>query len=164
MTRAWATQGARECTDSLLAISTVAAAATVLSRQKLRACFNGLCDRLREELERNPCVHDVLSVELQVVLNLYYLAGTSEYRTIRNLFGIAKFTVCECVQRVCSAIEDQLFSTYVKIPEGEAINEVIDGYKKFGFSNCGGATDGTHITITAPKDHRADISKPMSRE
>ena len=30
-----------------------------------RACFNGLCDRLREELQRNPHVHDVLSVELQ---------------------------------------------------------------------------------------------------
>ena len=52
-----------------------------------RACFNGLCaDRLREELQRNPRVHDVLSVELQVAATLYYLAGTSEYRTIGNLF------------------------------------------------------------------------------
>ena len=89
----------------------LAAAATVLSREKTGACFNGLCDILREELERNPRVHDVLSVVLQVALNLYYLAGTSEYRTIGNLFGIAKFTVWECVQRVCSAIEDKLFST-----------------------------------------------------
>ena len=89
-----------------------------------------------------------LSVELQVAVNLYYLAGTSaEYRTIGNLFGIAKITVCKCVQRVCSAIEDKLLSTctYVKIPEGEALNEVIEGYKKFGFPS-GGAIDGTHIT------------------
>ena len=33
----------------------LAAAATVLSREKTRALLNGLCDRLREEFERNPC-------------------------------------------------------------------------------------------------------------
>ena len=82
-------------------------------------------------------MHDVLSMELQVAVALYCLAGTSEYRTIGNLFGIAKSTVCECVQRVCSVIVDKLFSTYVKFPEGEALNEVIDGYRIFGFPNCG---------------------------
>ena len=124
----------------------LAAAATVLSREKTRTCFNGLCDRLREELERNPRVHDVLLVELQV--NLYYLAGTSKYRTMGNLFGIAKFTVKGYVRRS---------STYVKIPEGEALNKVIERYKKIGFLNCEGAIDGTHIMIIATKEHHADI-------
>ena len=81
-----------------------------------RACFNGLCDRLREELQRNPRVHDALSVELQeaVTCTLYYmyLTGTSEYGTIGNLFRIAKSTVCESVQMVyvCSAIVDKLLN------------------------------------------------------
>ena len=38
-----------------------------------RACFNGLCDRLREELQRNLRVHDALSVELQEAVTLYYM-------------------------------------------------------------------------------------------
>ena len=47
----------------------------------------------------NPRVHDVLSMELQVAVTCtYYLAATSEYRTFRNLFGMAKSTVCECVK------------------------------------------------------------------
>ena len=77
-----------------------------------RACFNGLCDRLREELQRNPRVHDALSVELQEAVTLYYmyLTGTSEYGTIGNLFKIAKSTVCESVQMVCSAIVDKLLN------------------------------------------------------
>ena len=123
----------------------LAAAATVLSREKTRACFNGLYDRLREELEGNPRVHDILSVELQVAVNLYYLAGTSKYRTIGNLFGIVKVTVCECVQRVCSALEYKLLSTYVKIKEGEALNDLIDGYKKFGFQNF--LINGIHVNF-----------------
>ena len=47
----------------------------------------------------NPRVHDVLSVELQVAVNLYYLPGTYEYRTIGNRLGIAKIIDCECVKR-----------------------------------------------------------------
>ena len=121
-----------------------------------KACFNNLCDRLREQLQRDPRVHAVLSVEQQVAITLYYLAGTSEYRTIGNLFGIAKSTVCECVKRVCSAIVDKLFTVFVKFPEGDELTGVIDGYKKFGFPNCGGAIDGTHIPIIAPSEHHAD--------
>ena len=123
-----------------------------------RACFSGLCARLRGELQRNPRGHDVLSMELQVAAALYYmyLAGTSEYRTIGNLFGIAKSTFCECVQRVYSGIVDKLLSTYVKFPEGEALHDVICGYRKFGFPNCGSAIYGTHIPIITPKEHHAD--------
>ena len=41
-------------------------------------------------------MHDVLSVELQVAATLYYLAWTSEYRTIGNLFGIAVHCLRMC--------------------------------------------------------------------
>ena len=46
---------------------------------------------------------------------------------------------------------------YHNIQKGEPLNEVIEGHEKFGFPNCEGAIDGTHITIIAPKGHRADI-------
>ena len=37
-----------------------------------RACFNGLCDRLREELQRNPRVRDAISLELQLAVTLEF--------------------------------------------------------------------------------------------
>ena len=51
-------------------------------------------------------------MELQEAVTLYYmyLTGTSEYGTIGNLFRIAKSTVCESVQMVCSAIVDELLN------------------------------------------------------
>ena len=63
-------------------------------------------------------VHLVLSVELQVAVTLYFLARTSEYKTVRNLFGIANSTACECVERVCSTIVDELDQR--KIPRGKS--------------------------------------------
>ena len=120
-----------------------------------RASFDSLCDKLREQLQRDARVREVLSVELQVAVTLYFSAGTAEYRTIGNLFGLAKSTVCECVKRVSSAIVDELFELYVKFPEGNDLNEVVDGYSKFGFPYCGGAIDGTHISIIAPTEHHA---------
>ena len=91
-----------------------------------------------------------------MTVTLYYLAGTSEYRTIGKLFGIAKSTVCECVKRVCSVIVDELFTMYVKFPKGDELTEVLDGYKKFGFPNSGSAIDGTHIPFIVPLEHHAD--------
>ena len=57
---------------------------------------------------------------------------------------------------------DKLFSTYVKFPDS-GDNEVIDGYRIFGFRNCGGAINGAHIPIIAPKEHHADYVRYTTR-
>ena len=59
-----------------------------------RASFDSLCDKLRKQLQRDACVREVVTVELQVIV-LLRLGD----RTIGNLFGIAKSTVCVLVKR-----------------------------------------------------------------
>ena len=44
-------------------------------------------------------------------------------------------------------------SKYVKFPSREGIAEVVSGFEnKFGFPQCTGAVDGTHIPIFAPEE------------
>ena len=46
---------------------------------------------------------------------------------------------------------------YIKVPTGDALKEVIYGFEhKWGFPQCGGAVDGTHIPIMSPRDFPAD--------
>ena len=50
-------------------------------------------------------------------------------------FGIGKSTVCEIVVEICQDIADKLLSKYVKIPQGNLLKEVIEGFESFvGFS------------------------------
>ena len=77
---------------------------------------------------------DFVSVELLVAVMLG-LRSTGH--------GVAKPTGSVCVKRICSAIFDELFDINVKFSEGNDFTEVINGYKRFGFLNCGAAIDGT---------------------
>lgn len=58
-----------------------------------------------------------------------------------------------CVHKVCTTINDNLLQRYVSFPSGEDLKTVIRGYKdRWGFPNCGGAIDGTHVPIIAPAE------------
>lgn len=73
------------------------------------------------------------------------------------MFGVAKGTVCVIVNDVCQAIVKVLLSKYVKFPSGEGIAEVVSGFEsKYGFPQCIGAVDGTHIPILAPEECAKD--------
>ena len=44
-----------------------------------------------------------------------------------------------------------------KSPNGDSLKEVINGFEhKWGFPQCAGAVDGTHIAITSLHDFPAD--------
>jgi hypothetical protein len=58
----------------------------------------------------------------QVAVTLYWLASSAEYRTIGNLFGVGKSTVCSIVHKVCEAIYEDLLNVYVKFPTGDELN------------------------------------------
>ncbi len=50
-----------------------------------------------------------------------------------------------------------LLPQYIKMPSEERLRDITDGFlTKFGFPNCGGVIDGTHIPIIAPKMHHTD--------
>ena len=66
-------------------------------------------------------------------------------------------TVCIVTKEVCAAIVDKLLPKYIRIPRDEGLREVVDGFKrKWGFPQCAGAVDGTHIPIISPEDFHAD--------
>ena len=58
---------------------------------------------------------------------------------------------------MCAAIVRKLLVKYIKIPTGDGLKEVVDGFKhKWGFSQCAGAVDGTHIPIVSTEECPAD--------
>ena len=98
-----------------------------------------------------------ISVEQRIAITLWRLATTTDYRTIGHLFGVSKMAVCLIVKEVCSAIVEVLLLRYIKVPTGNSLKEVIHGFKhKWGFPQCAGAVDGTHISIMSPRDFPAD--------
>ncbi|XP_064384383.1 uncharacterized protein LOC135333340 [Halichondria panicea] len=96
-------------------------------------------------------------VEKRVAITLWYLATNSDYRTIGHLFGVSKATVCIVVKEVCAAIVDVLMPRCVRIPTGHDLRTVVDGFENdFGFPQCAGVVDGTHIPIVSPEYCPAD--------
>jgi len=87
---------------------------------------------------------------------VWYLATDADYRTIGHLYGISKASVCLIRKDVCHAIVKVLLPKYIKITAGSALTDVMSGFEKRGFPNCGGAIDGTHIPIEAPQDSPSD--------
>ena len=70
-----------------------------------------------------------IAVEQRVAMTLWFLATPCEYRTIAHLFGIARSTVCEIVQETCELIVRALLHKYIHFPNGEKLNELVDGFK-----------------------------------
>ena len=59
-------------------------------------------------------------------------------------------------KEVSSAIK-LLLPRYILFPIGAALREAVDGFKsEYGFPQCAGAVDGSHIPIISPKECLAD--------
>ena len=120
--------------------------------------FTYLCNELRHTIQKKDTVmRKAIPVEQRVALTLWRLATTADYRTIGHLFGISKPAVCVIVKDVCSAIVKVLLPRYIKVPTGDSLKEVLHGFEhKWGFPQCAGAVDGTHIPIISPRNFPAD--------
>ena len=119
-----------------------------------KASFIQLCNELRPYLlKQTTQMRKPLTVEAQLGVTLYYLSDEAHYRKIANGFGIGKATVSKIIRRVCYVISKILGPKYIRMPntKREIMTSVSNFYKKFGFSECLGAVDGTHIDIKQPK-------------
>lgn len=79
---------------------------------------------------------------------MYWLASSAKHRTIANLFGVGTST---------TANAENLLEKYAKYPADDDLQHVIDGFgRTWGFPNCAGNVDGTHVPIIAPKSADSD--------
>ena len=66
-------------------------------------------------------------------------------------------TVGAIVTETCYVIATHLLPKYVKIPQGDALREIVHGFEHcWGFPQAVGAIDGSHIPIIRPQESASD--------
>ena len=96
-------------------------------------------------------------VQQHVPMTLWRLGANVEYRTISHLFGVGLSSVCAIGHEVCEAIVTTLGHRYIRIPQGNGIQKIVDGFlSRWQFPQCAGAVDGTQIPILAPAENHTD--------
>ena len=117
-----------------------------------------ICNELREHIKKKDTfMRQSISVEKRVAVTIWRLATNVEYRSIGHLFGISRASVCCIVHEVCEQIVELLMPKYIKWPTGEHLTDVIHVFEqKWGYPQCAGAVDGSHIPILAPEEFHND--------
>ena len=122
--------------------------------------FIALADEIRPYLQpgRSPRGLDVLSVEKQLALTLYFLKDQGLLSMTANAFGIARCTVSVIVRKVCDVIARVLGPKYIKLPSTEQqMKDIVKGMEdKYGFPQAFGCVGGTHIAINQPTENPHD--------
>ena len=77
-------------------------------------------------------MRQLISVETQVGITLYYLSDKGRYRKVANAFGVSKSSISITVRRVCVAITDFLGPKYICAPTSEKdVNELARNFYDF---------------------------------
>ena len=125
-----------------------------------REVFMTLANELRPFLQPGigPRGLDVISVEKQLALTLYFLKDQGSIPMTANAFGVAFCTVSVVVRKVCAVITNMLGPRYIKLPatEQEMKEQVKHMEHKYGFPQAFGCVDGTHIPISQPSENPHD--------
>lgn len=124
-----------------------------------KEAFNRLCNELSPHIaKRDTNYRKAIAVRHRVAITLYWLADTAHYRTIANLFGVGKSTVCCIVRQVCEVIVRLLLPRYIYLPQNrQEIQEKIECFEdRAGFPQVVGAVDGCHVPIIAPQQSPDD--------
>ena len=117
-----------------------------------KEAFNFLCDELRPYISKEDTTfRKCIPVDIKVASTLYFLSGASDYRTIANLFGLGRSTVCSIVNTVCEQIASRFIKKYIYLPTRNETREIMKQFEKVsGFPQAVAALDGCHIRIKAP--------------
>ncbi|XP_050337797.1 putative nuclease HARBI1 [Bactrocera neohumeralis] len=123
-----------------------------------RSSFDKLCDILRPLQKMDTNYRKAVPIEKRVAITLFALGSSAEYRSIANMFGVGKSTVCEILLEFCTEIWRLLQpSCFKMLPlNRENITELVTGFEVIGFPECLGAIDGCHIEIHPSSDEAVD--------
>ena len=69
-----------------------------------------------------------------------------------NTFGVSVPTVTTTVRKVCNAIGEHLWASYIHLPKDvPSLERLVAGWQqRTGFPMVLGAVDGTHISFMQP--------------
>ena len=95
-----------------------------------RNTFHHICQRLYPRLLRDTSFRRSISLRKQVGVGLYWVATVAGYRTLANLFGIAKSSVYAIVHDFCKAMHQVLMPDYIKLSQGDDLQEVLRGFRQ----------------------------------
>ncbi|XP_039968544.1 uncharacterized protein LOC120780317 [Bactrocera tryoni] len=115
-----------------------------------RNSFIKLCNMLKGLEKKNT--------NYRIAIALYALGSSAEYRTIGNMFGIGKSTVCSILIDFCHEVWRCLWPLYLKkFPMNEIqLREYLNGFESLGFPQVLGAIDGCHIEVPPAAEDAVD--------
>jgi len=131
-----------------------------------RDSLYSLAEELRPHIEgKDTVMRKTVDVVKQVAITLYYLSDEGRIRKTANAFGNSRQVVSKIVRKVCKAITVHLGRKYIKLPftEEEVRDLVQNFHKTYGFPQCLGAIDGTHIEIKKLSANYTDYINRKSR-
>ena len=75
-----------------------------------------------------------ISVEKRVAVALWRLVTVSYFNTIGHLFGISEASASCICDEVCAVVASKLLKTFVRLPAGAELSEVINDFQeRWGF-------------------------------
>ncbi|XP_029651090.1 protein ANTAGONIST OF LIKE HETEROCHROMATIN PROTEIN 1-like [Octopus sinensis] len=120
--------------------------------------FEYLCNCIRSDIEYSiPDMPRSLPIEKWVAVTVYILSSGCDYRIAENMFGIAISSAHSILRSVCQSIVKVLSKKYIYIPRGKQLESVIESFEsRWGFPNCAGVINATHVPILTPQDNSTD--------
>ena len=84
---------------------------------------------------------------------LHWPAQASSFSELAVLYGIAKSTVVAIVHQGITILQEKLVHEAILFPTGPELEQVMLDFEALcGLPCCGGALDGTFMSITTPSD------------
>ncbi|KAJ8299952.1 hypothetical protein KUTeg_021471, partial [Tegillarca granosa] len=120
------------------------------------ATFNSLVDIIKgfPELQQAGIGRrDPIKIKKQLLITFWYVGGNDNISRIADRFGVSESTVIACRDKVMAGIT-KLKDRLIKWPNQQELrDEEQEFIRRNGLPEIGGAIDGTHIPIKAPKNN-----------
>uniref|UniRef100_T1IK37 DUF8040 domain-containing protein n=1 Tax=Strigamia maritima TaxID=126957 RepID=T1IK37_STRMM len=102
-----------------------------------KTLFDYLCAQTNEDMRTdNTKFRLAVPIEIKVACSLYYLAENCSIRTVKNLFGVGKSTVCKYVHLFCESLNFRLGRKFIACPNNQQFLDIAHGFENhFGMIN-----------------------------
>jgi hypothetical protein len=107
--------------------------------------FNNVLVPLFNEKKIFSC-KSIIPIEFKILIGLRILALGDPAHAVQSIVHcIGQSTINKIFHEFCEGVTKNLFDEYVKVPEGDDLEKVIEVYRKLGFPGALGSMDCTHV-------------------